>query len=349
MGVDRRALRRIGVIDIGKRLRSFRISYDLADLALDEFRRRVVRRLVEQHVVEAAAELQPAFLPRRVVDRLPLRFAHVERLAPGDAERMAVRRRAHRFPDLVVVLAHVSHELFRERRVARGHAVLGVPLEYRQVGGSLGDYRGRLDAGRAGADLADALATEIHTFPRPLAGVIPGPREALQPGDLRDIGRRQAADGGDEIAHAITLSRFRGHVPAVRCFVKVRSRDASVEADIAPKIELFRHVVEIAQDLGRPGIALRPSPFLEQLFGEEVAVGVALRVASRARIAVPVPRAAEIGGGFQDLDRKPQPVAQAKQLVQPGETGAYARKSIASCPSLAISTTCWIKGGDSTD
>src|SRR5256885_12317266 len=37
-----------------------------------ELRRRVVRRLVEHHVVEAGAELQPAFLPRRLVDRLPL-------------------------------------------------------------------------------------------------------------------------------------------------------------------------------------------------------------------------------------------------------------------------------------
>src|SRR5438445_131667 len=66
--VDGRALRGIGVIDIRKRLRGFRISYDLADLALYELRRRVVRRLVEHHVVEAGAELQPAFLPRRLVD-----------------------------------------------------------------------------------------------------------------------------------------------------------------------------------------------------------------------------------------------------------------------------------------
>src|SRR5207248_3231412 len=136
----------------------FRIPDDLADLALDELGRRVVRLLLEQHVVEAGAELQPAFLPRRLVDRLPLSFIHIERLAASDAERMAVRRRAHDFADLLVVLVHVLQELVRERRVARGHAVLRSPLEYRQMAGGLGDDRGRLDARRAGADLADALA-----------------------------------------------------------------------------------------------------------------------------------------------------------------------------------------------
>ena len=190
------------------------------------------------------------------------------------------------------------------------------------MGGGLGDHRRRLDAGRAGADLADALAAEIDALRRPLAGVIPAPGEALQPGDLRHVGRRQAADGGDEIAHTVALSRFGHDIPAVRRFVVVRGRDARVEADVAPQVELVRHVVQVAQDLGRLGIALRPAPFLEQLPGEEVAVGVALGVAARARIAVPVPRAAELGGGFHHLDREPQPLAQAKQLVQAGEAGA---------------------------
>src|SRR3954447_18254341 len=322
VGVDRRGARCRGGIDIRKRLGGFWILDDLADLALDEFGSRVVRRLVEQHVVEARAELQAAFLPRRLVDRLPLGFAHVERLAAGDAERMAVRRRSHYFPDLVVVLANELQELFRERRVARGHAVLGSPLEYRQVGGSLGDDRGRLDAGRARPDLADALAAEIDALARPLAGVVPAAGEALQARDLRDIGRREATHRGDEIAHAVALACFGNHVPAVRRFVVVRGGDAGAEADVAAKRELFRHVVEIPQDLGRLRIALRPAPFLEQLFGKEVAVGVALRIAARARIAVPVPRAAKIGRGFQNLYRKAQPVAQAKELVQAGETGA---------------------------
>ncbi len=272
--------------------------------------------------MEAGAELQSALLPRCLVDRLPLRVTHVEGLALRDAERMAVRRRAHHFADLVVVLAHVLQEVSRQRGVARGHAVLGSPLEHRQVGGRLGDHRRSLDAGRAGADLADALAAEIDAFRRPLAGVERAPGEALQPGNLRNVGRRKAAHCGDEVAHAIALPRFRGDIPSVRRFVILRGDDASVEADVAPQVELFRHVVQVAQDFGRLGIALRPAPFLQQLPGKEIAVGVALGVAARARIAVPVPRSAEIGRGFDDLDREPQPVAQAEELVEPGKAGA---------------------------
>src|SRR5581483_10968810 len=274
--VDRRAFRGVGMVDVRERLRGFRIPDDLADLALDEFGRRVVGRLVEHHVVEARAELQPALLPRRLVDRLPLGIAHVERLAPGNAERMAVQGRAHYFADLVVVLAHVLQELFGERRVARGHAVLGVPLEYGQVGGGRGDDRSRLDACRPGADLADALTAEVDAVGRPLAGVVPTPGEALEPGNPGDVGGGEAAYGGDEIAHAKALSRFGDHVPPVRRFVVVRGSDAGVEADVATEIELLRHVIQIPEDLGRLGIALGPPPFLEQLPGEEVAVGMAL-------------------------------------------------------------------------
>src|SRR5581483_5540191 len=130
--------------------------------------------------------------------------------------------------DFVVVLAHVAQELFGERRVARGNAVLGVPLEHREVRGGLGDDRRHLDAGRAGADLADALVAEVHAVARPLAGVIPTAGEALQAGNPRDVGGREAAHRGDEIAHAVALAGFGNYVPPV--FTVVRGADAGVEA-----------------------------------------------------------------------------------------------------------------------
>ena len=48
---------------------------------------------------------------------------------------------------------------------------------------------------------------------------------------------------------------------------------------------------------------------------------MALDVAARAGIAVPVPRAADAVAGLDDAGRAPEP-AQPVQLVEPGEAGA---------------------------
>src|SRR5258706_15150613 len=81
-------------------------------------------------------------------------------------------------------------------------------------------------------------------------------------------------------------------------------------------------MVEIAQDLWRSGIALRPLPLPHQFIGERVAVGMAFRIAARTRVAVPVPGASDSRACLQQLDRKTQPIAQAKQLIKAGKPGA---------------------------
>ena len=48
---------------------------------------------------------------------------------------------------------------------------------------------------------------------------------------------------------------------------------------------------------------------------------MALGVASRARIAIPVPRAADPSACFQHLHVNPQPVAQAQELLQTSKAG----------------------------
>ena len=92
IGIDRRALRRVGMIDVRQDRRRLRVLDDRADLALDEIRRRVVRRLVDHHVLERRAELQTAALPRRLVDRLAFLGRGFDRQALFDPERHAVDR-----------------------------------------------------------------------------------------------------------------------------------------------------------------------------------------------------------------------------------------------------------------
>src|SRR5262249_58510357 len=82
-------------------------------------------------------------------------------------------------------------------------------------------------------------------------------------------------------------------------------------------------VAEIAQDLGLRRVALGPPPFGLQLEIEAVGVVDALDVAARARVAVPVPRPADVVGALEDGDREPEP-AQVIKEVQSSEPGAHA-------------------------
>ena len=66
---------------------------------------------------------------------------------------------------------------------------------------------------------------------------------------------------------------------------------------------------------------LVPVPFVQQFLGEGVAVGPALGIEARARIAVPVPGAADAGAGFEHPDLKAE-FAQAIELVEAGNAGA---------------------------
>jgi hypothetical protein len=89
---------------------------------------------------------------------------------------------------------------------------------------------------------------------------------------------------------------------------------------VPPQVEPVDHVVEVALGLGLLGEVLLPLPLVEQLAGEQVGVGVALRVEPGAGVAVPVPGAAdavarlEQQGGEPVLDR-------AVQLVDAGDAG----------------------------
>src|ERR1700726_1821502 len=66
---------------------------------------------------------------------------------------------------------------------------------------------------------------------------------------------------------------------------------------------------------------LRPLPFLQQLFRERVAIGVALGIETRTRITVPVPGAADIGPGLEHAGPQSE-LAQPVELVQARHTRA---------------------------
>src|SRR5262249_20450733 len=88
--------------------------------------------------------------------------------------------------------------------------------------------------------------------------------------------------------------------------------DWGIEGDIAVEVEALRHVPGIAQELRLGRVALAPVPLLLQRRVELIGVLDALHVAARARIAVPVPGAANIAAGLENAYAK----AAAGQAVQ---------------------------------
>ena len=110
--------------------------------------------------------------------------------------------------------------------------------------------------------------------------------------------------------------------PAVARLVEDRLGDARAEPDVAAQIEALGHVLEVAQDLGLAGVALRPRPLLLELARPRVRVRHALDVAARAGVAVPEPGSAD-AGRLIDHEHRKSCLAQPVQEVQPGDAGTH--------------------------
>ena len=117
---------------------------------------------------------------------------------------------------------YVLLELRRQWRVPRRDRVVGCALKHGQVLGLRGDHGRGLNAGRAGANHAHALAGEVHPVMRPLASVVPVSLETLQTGEVRHVRRGQAAHRGDQELDDIGFALLRPNAPAVRGFVVMR-------------------------------------------------------------------------------------------------------------------------------
>ncbi len=190
------------------------------------------------------------------------------------------------------------------------------------MGSGFRDHRRGLDAGRAGADQSHPLAGEIHAFMRPAPGMVPLPGEAVPPGYVGDISGGNTANGGDEETGDEAFAALSGHGPEIAGRIERGALDAGIELDVLPQTETVGDMIEIAADFLMAGIALAPLPFLLQFLGEGIRIGKTLRIAARARVAVPVPSAAHAAPGLQHPDLEAELVAQFMQLVEAGEAGA---------------------------
>src|SRR6202022_349879 len=110
-------------------------------------------------------------------------------------------------------------------------------------------------------------------------------------------------------------------LPAARLLTVVRCGHAAPELDVAAQVELVGDMVQIALGLGLAGEVLLPVPFLQEFLRKGVAIGPALRIEARARVAVPVPGAADAGAGFEYPRLEPE-FTQLVELVEAGNTRA---------------------------
>ena len=135
----------------------------------------------------AEQELEAALVPRRLVDGLALLVAHLQRRSLGQGVRASppagVRRPSRRSRRSLALTS--SRNALSTVPWRAGMRVLRRALEHGEVAGLLGDHRDRLDAARAGADHADALAGEVDALVGPRAGVVRVALEASTPGDVR--------------------------------------------------------------------------------------------------------------------------------------------------------------------
>lgn len=152
--------------------------------------------------------------------------------------------------------------------------------------------------------------------------MVPAPFEAFQTKVIRPPRCRKIARRHDAISGGGDLPLIRFHRPDVRLAVEDNLLDPGVELDLAPKVEAVGDVIDVTQDLGLRAVALRPKPFLLQLVGEGIRVFQALDVAAAARIAVPVPCAANPAAGLEAADFEPER-AQTMDRVEAADAGAH--------------------------
>ena len=129
------------------------------------------------------------------------------------------------------------------------------------------------------------------------------------------------ADGGQQELRACLLPAFQGHGPCGRRVIPMRGLHRAAELHVPAQVELVGDVVQVFQRVRLGGEMLLPVPFLHQLLGKRIAIGPAFGIEAGARIAVPVPGAADIGAGLEHPRGHAQ-LAQAVEHEYAGNPGA---------------------------
>src|SRR5262245_41513466 len=101
----------------------------------------------------------------------------------------------------------------------------------------------------------------------------------------------------------------------------MRGLHRAAELHVPAQVELVGDVVQVCQRVRLGGEMLLPVPFLHQLLGKRIAIGPAFGIEAGARIAVPVPGAADIGAGLEHPRGHAQ-LAQAVEHEYAGNPGA---------------------------
>ena len=235
---------------------------------------------------------------------------------------MTIDGGAHHIANFGEILPHIFLEIIGQRRIARGDRIIRRALKHGQVLGGGGHHRNGLNAGGTRANHANALAREIHAFMRPFASVVPFALKIRDAINFWQIGRRKAADGGDQIARRIFRALFRAQAPQIGGLIILRRHHARAEGNVALQVKLIRGIIQIAQNLRLARVAFGPFPALHQLIRKMIAIAMAFGITPRPGIAVPIPGTAHAITGFQHMGGKPLAVAQGMELIHAGETGA---------------------------
>ena len=184
--------------------------------------------------------------------------------------------------------------LVGERLVLRRPGEGGGALEHGEVAGDLGQLGDGLHARRAVADDADAPALELDALLGPqAASARPSPAKVSMPGQSGRCGADSPPVAITQKRDAQLLPGLGVDDPGVGGLVEGHGGDAGPEADVAAQVVAVGDVVEVALDLGLGGEVLGPLPLLLELGVEAERVLEARDVAAGARVAVPVPGAAD--------------------------------------------------------
>jgi hypothetical protein len=195
------------------------------------------------------------------------------------------------------------------------------PLEHVDVAGGLGQRWQALDARRPGADEAHDLVAQLRerlAGPATGVGVVPAggvervPGEVLHALDGRELEEVEDADGQHVPPRRDPVAPVGVDPPAGRGVVPLGARHPGVEQGVGREVEALGDGLEVLADLLAGGVA-GGGDVVELLEHRQVDVG--LDVAHHARVAVPVPGAADAPGLVDDADPLDAGLAQ----LGPGE------------------------------
>ena len=221
-----------------------------------------------------------------------------------------------------VVVGQLLELLGSDRPVVGGDREARCALEDRQLCGLRGDRGNRLNARRSGTDDPDPLAGEVDGSMGPAAGEVHVARETLHAVDVELLRNREAARGQHEVTARDVVADIGADAIAGKLGVPAGVRDSGAESDVAPQVVLVGDVVQVTKDLGLGGVLLRPLPVARPVGVEAEHVVEAWDVDAGTRIAIPVPRAADVVSRLEDPHGQTGH-AKAVRRVQARESRAY--------------------------